>query len=155
MREICIRHFKEAKFTVDLSKYREIIDAHRAEIKDSQVLFRLEKYLDEKKHLKEISKEVRSTLCYSRDRPRTLPDLHEVKREFERELNAFYSRADKTVAAWLRKALRERVDPRLPDPQFLETSAPSAPDRPSKPGVNSAHPKLIEAGELAIQYEEE
>jgi hypothetical protein len=118
IRQITTARLKNPKFQVDLSRYREVVDAHRARLHDSKVIPRLEKYLDEKKHLKAVCAEAKRSF-YGR---RTVPSLDEVDQAFDRALQQFYARADKNVAIWLDCAVRragESVAPRLPAPSFL------------------------------------
>lgn len=100
VRKECIKHFfNEPKFRVDISKYNSLIEANKEKITDESIISSLEKYLDPEKALKKIYNDVKHTLQFkfSTEKTTRLPDVREIREEFDRELLDFYRRADNTV----------------------------------------------------------
>lgn len=99
IRQQCIKYFyDEPKVSIDLSKYRTLIDARKAHVSEETIVG-LEKYLDEQKVLQKIYLAVRNELQgrFASDKMEVAPQRQDIQEEFERQLADFYRRADNTV----------------------------------------------------------
>lgn len=97
-REECRSYLSEIP-AVDVSKYHDLVAA--AKIEDRQALYSLYRYLDETRILKSIKAAVIPKFVYEQEEL----DPEDLIREFARELQDFYRRADKTVPDRIAKAL--------------------------------------------------
>ncbi|GAA0688201.1 hypothetical protein ISN75_13765 [Dyella marensis] len=110
VKKLCILHFfKEPRYVVDMSRYREMIDMVSG--LDTNVREGLDKYLNESKILSDIYLKVRNhfqlgafAACLhgerieSRDSLPRLPSVADIDGRFQIEMGDVYRRADHTVA---------------------------------------------------------
>lgn len=99
IRRECIKYFyDEPIFSVDLSKYSALIEANKATVSEA-TLAGLERYLDAKKVFSKVYVATRNALQhkFASENMVYVPQIHDIREEFERQLADFYRRADSTV----------------------------------------------------------
>jgi hypothetical protein len=107
VRQLCIHHFfHQPKFRVDMSKYRALVEDHKARIADPDELRKLYGYVDEDRKLSQVYEAVKKRLCvplyYAPSVPEIpRPTFDHLKVAVEEEIAEVYRRADKHFAARL------------------------------------------------------
>jgi hypothetical protein len=104
VKEVCIRYFyKEQAFSLDLSKYRQMIDEAVPRVTDSAELKKLRRYIDEKRWLDRLYATTKNSLMPYGNLDAPLPTFDDVKTVFEDALADLLRRADKYVPAQLER----------------------------------------------------
>ncbi|CAN7644771.1 hypothetical protein [Pseudomonas sp. LjRoot263] len=97
VRAICIRHFyTEPVFSVDMSRYKSMVEASSQNFSDPYKLSSLRRYVDEEQVLNKIFEKVKSRLRRAASGG-PVPTIDEVSQAFEIELQEIYRLADAHV----------------------------------------------------------
>lgn len=95
VREVCIQHFyTEPAFSVNMSKYEEMIAASAESFSDPYKLSSLNKYVDPQQALTKIYEKVKSRLWGASSIHGLVPTFKDVSEAFEVELHEIYRLAD-------------------------------------------------------------
>ncbi|QXI07014.1 hypothetical protein HU718_004780 [Pseudomonas tensinigenes] len=95
VREVCIQHFyTEPAFSVDMSKYEEMITVSAESFSDPYKLSSLKKYVDAQQVLTKIYEKVKNRLWRASSIHGLVPTLKDVSEAFDVELHEIYRLAD-------------------------------------------------------------
>ena len=103
IRQLCIQLFYEDnRYSVDMNKYKKIINNNESILKESGLHEKLIRYIDENKALDKIYSEVKQIL--SSNYKSELPEISQIDEVFKAQKEDIYRRADKHITKQLEKA---------------------------------------------------